>query len=368
MRRRPRKNGRLGTFRFPRGRREGLTRRRTDLASHFGISEALPKDVREHMLESVQVTTQFPVVVPEHLFVQIAEQVKGFHAHIGSLESALEKTPEVFEPVGMDASVNVSLSVVNGLMNVVPMLQTLIGHERSGVDCASGFNMSANLSLYMMLAPSWNHICANLSAALQNPNDWSFILAASCSNPAIVLLAVHVAGRTADECFVYFYFATVAAEFHQRTVLHRKPDAMQHEPCRFLSHTNGASDFVRTDSVLAVGNHPNRDKPFVETDWRILKNGSDFHAELPMMVDALALPLALILKEHNIIAPASWAGHDAGRPAKPNHEVQIVVGIGEVDDGLLKGVWLFHVSHLSQDYSSRFDLSSILLPLQDPIS
>src|SRR5260370_4749336 len=143
------------------------------------------------MLESVQVTTQFPVVVPEHLFVQIAEQVKGFHAHIGSLESALEKTPEVFEPVGMDASVNVSLSVVNGRMNVVPMLQTLIGHERIGVDCASGFHMSANLSLYMMLAPRWKHICANLSAALQNPNDCYFISAAIRRTTPVVRLACH---------------------------------------------------------------------------------------------------------------------------------------------------------------------------------
>jgi hypothetical protein len=33
-----------------------------------------------------------------------------------------------------------------------------------------------------------------------------------------------------------------------------------------------------------------------------------------------------------------------------------------MDDCLLKGLRLFHVSHLRQLYPRRFDLSSILLP------
>ena len=68
------------------------------------------------MLESKSIVSQLPKVVAEHLLVQITEQMKGFHADIGTLQLALEQAPEVFKPVGMNLSVYVFLRMVNNLV------------------------------------------------------------------------------------------------------------------------------------------------------------------------------------------------------------------------------------------------------------
>jgi hypothetical protein len=44
---------------------------------------------------------------------------------------------------------------------------------------------------------------------------------------------VHVAGEAADKRFVYF---KLPCYFLERTGLHREPDAVIHEPRRFLRH------------------------------------------------------------------------------------------------------------------------------------
>lgn len=89
------------------------------------------------MLESSSIVRQFAEVKPEHLFVQIPEQVELFHAHVSPFESALEKAPEVFEAIGVNLPVNVFFGVVNDLMLESLMPQSLIGHKRIGVDCAA---------------------------------------------------------------------------------------------------------------------------------------------------------------------------------------------------------------------------------------
>src|SRR5437899_2720280 len=99
------------------------------------------------MLESSSIIRQFPQVVPEHLFVQIPEQVKLFYAHISSLEPSLEQAPEVFEPVGVNLTVNVLFGMVNDLVLESLFSESLIGHERIGIDRAPRFDVSANLGL-----------------------------------------------------------------------------------------------------------------------------------------------------------------------------------------------------------------------------
>src|SRR5208337_888968 len=95
--------------RFPRGSLVGFRMRRTDLASDFGIGEALSDYVRGNVLETKSIVGQFAEVEAEYLLVQVPEQMEGFHAHIGALDSALKETPEVFEPVSVNLPVNVLL-------------------------------------------------------------------------------------------------------------------------------------------------------------------------------------------------------------------------------------------------------------------
>ncbi len=297
------------------------------------------------MLESSSIVRQFAEVVPEHLFVQIPEQMELFHAYVGSLESALEQAPKVFESVCVNLPVNVFFGVVNDLVLESLLPESLIGHERIGVDRAPRFDVSANLSLQSVLSAIAYDRAANLSAAFQNANDGHFVFCASLSNPALALIGVHESSGTADESFVYFDVAPAPTEFQNGAILHRKTDAMKHEPCGFLSDAKSAAHFIRTDSVLAVGNHPNRDEPLVERERGILKDSPHLARELFAGVVCLALPHAPRRDEANLFAPTSGA-LDAIGPAALNHEVETVVGIGVVEDGLLECSGLFHgVSH-----------------------
>ena len=309
------------------------------------------------MFESSAIVRQSTQVVAEHLLVQIPEQVERFYAHVGSFQSALEQTPEILKPISVDLSVNVLFRMVN---NFVPeiFLEPHVGHERIGVDRATGFDVSANFGLQVMLATGGNHNCADFSATLQNAHDRSFVFGASLSYPAKVLVSVHVASGSADESFVHFDRAPSSAEFQNRAVLHCEPDAVKHEPCGLLSDAESACDFIGTDAVLAVGNHPNSDKPLVERERGVLKDGSNFCAELLFGMLALAFPHAPSRDEADFFASASGA-LDTLRPAALNHEVETVVSVSEMKDGLLKSFGLLHGVPHSRKYDRYASLSQV---------
>src|SRR5271154_3919776 len=113
---------------------------------------------------------------------------------------------------------------------------------------------------------------------------------------------------------------------------------MKHEPSRFLSNTDSAGNFVGTDAVLAIRNHPNGDEPLVEGNWRVLENGADLGTELLAGMIGLALPHATSRNEADFFAPASRA-NDTFRPAPRHHEFEAVIGVREVDNGFLQGLW-----------------------------
>ncbi len=60
----------------------------------------------------------FSVVKAERLFVNVAEQVKRFYRNVCTLQTALQKAPEVLKAVCVDITVHVSFGVVDELMNV----------------------------------------------------------------------------------------------------------------------------------------------------------------------------------------------------------------------------------------------------------
>ncbi len=314
--------------------------RRTHLASHFGIGEALSDYVRGNVLESKSIVSQFPQVEAEHLLIQVPEEVKGLHAHVGSLDAAFEKAPEVFESIGVNLPVNVFLSMVDYLVNEILVLQSLIGEQRIGIDRAVRFDVTANLGLHDVLAASGNHHCSDFATAFKNAHYRGLVFGAGGADAAIVLFLVHKAGSAADEGFVYLHLRATSAKFRGIVALHCKTDSVEHEPCGLLGDAECAGHFVGTDAVLAVGNHPHCNEPLVERESRIFHDGPDFRSELPMVVDVFALPLALILEEHGILPATSRTDYLAVRPAQLDHELEAVIGVGEVDDGLLKCLWL----------------------------
>jgi hypothetical protein len=67
----------------------------------------------------------------------------------------------------------------------------------------------------------------------------------------------------ADEGFVRL---NGAAHLLGRAGLHGEPDAVQHEPRGLLCDAERAGDLVAAHTVFAVGEHPQRAQPLVETD------------------------------------------------------------------------------------------------------
>lgn len=119
--------------------------------------------MRGNLLKSKSIVSKFPKVIPEHLFIQIPEQVERFHAHVGSLDSTLEQTPEVFESVGVNLSINVRLSMVNDLVGESG-LQVLIGQEGIGIDSAADGDVLVNLAMQGFLFPVRNDRCPDFPA------------------------------------------------------------------------------------------------------------------------------------------------------------------------------------------------------------
>jgi len=325
---------------LPRGNLVGQAIRRTHLASNLGKGEALSEDVRSNVLKASAVMGQFAEVVAENLFVKVAKKMERLDRNIGSLQLALEQAPEVFETIGVNLSVNVLFGMVDHLMLETMILESLIGHERVGVDRATGLDVSANIGLQGMFLAIANDSGANLATTLQNAHDGGLVFGASLSNPALALISVHEASRTANESFVYFNLAIGTTEFEERAILHCQTNAVEHEPCALLSDAKSATNLIGTDAVLAIGNHPNSDEPLVQTNRRILENSPDLHAKLALGMNALALPFVLILEEHGILAATSGAGNDAIGPANLDHELQAVLRAGEVQHGLLESLWL----------------------------
>ena len=309
-------------------------------SSDFRVSQALPKDVRGNVLESQTIMREFPKVVPENLFVQIPEEMERFDADVSALELALEQAPEIFKSVGVNLSVNVRLRMVYDLMLEPLVLESLIGHECIGVDRAACLDVCADVGLEQVLFAIADDRSANLAATLKDALNCDFILGASLCNPALALVRVHETGGTTDESLIYFDFLTLTAKLDGGTGLHRKPDALKHKPCGLLSDAEGSAYFVGTDSVLAVGKHPHGDEPLIERQGGIFKNGSNLHAELLAGMLSLAFPHPASGDETNVIAATGGADDLAIRPAALDHEVEAVVGVREIDDGLLESLWL----------------------------
>ena len=183
--------------------------------------------------------------------------------------------------------------------------------------------------------------------ALQQAHDRGLVHAAGTVNLRGALALVHEPRLAADEGFIDFNIAGHAAE---GAGLHRKPDAVEHEPSGLLSDADGTAQLGRTDAVLVIDQHPHGGEPLVETDGAVFHDGADLDRELPLGVAGLARPQATAGDEGYFRAATGRAYHDAVRPAQRGHELKGRVGVGELGDRFDEGGWHLHGSLLpSQD-------------------
>ena len=294
------------------------------------------------MLESSEIIHRLlPKVVTENLFVQISEQMEWLDADISALQPTLEQAPEVLKPVSVNLSINVSLCMINHFVFIALMLQSHIGHESVSVDGASFHYVFSDMSLEWLLATAPSDSSANISTTLKDADNCNLVFGSSLTNSAAMLVSVHEASSATDKGFVYFDFAPASTDLSTGTALHYKPQTVKHEPCAFLSNTDSATNFVRTDAVFAVGEHPHCDKPFLQRDRRILKYSPDLDTELLARMFIFAFPYPSGRDVANILTGTGWA-NDTVRPPTRNQKLLTDFGIGEVDYRLLECLWLSH--------------------------
>ena len=274
------------------------------------------------------------VVVPKHLLVQIAEQVERFNVDVCSLESALEKAPEILQSVCVNLPVNVGLSMVYDLVLESLVPESLIGHERIGIDRAPRLNVSANLGLQVMLPASGNDIGADLAPTFQNAHDSSFTLDAPVSNFLAALVGVHESGCATDESLVYFYFFAAPAEPYSFLLMQSETDAVHHKPSGLLRNAESAGNFIGTDSILGIHNQPNGNHPFVHAERGILKDGSHLDSEL--LFASLAEPKSARRDKRVLSRIAAWARYLAIWPAQLYRVVERALRVREESNCFLQ--------------------------------
>ncbi len=289
------------------------------------------------------------VVIAESLFAKVTKKMKRFHAHVGSVNAALQEAPKVFESVGMDLPVNVSNRMVDDLMRVVA-LQSVIGKQFISVGRGACFDALFDFGVKSLFAAIINHKGLSFSATLQESDDGSLAFSTSSSDTAPAFTDVHVPRFATNEGLINL---NLSGHLSGQAVLQSKPDAVHHEPCGLLGDSKIAGDFIGANSVLAVDHHPDNGKPLVEADRGVLEDGSYFDRELAVMVNALALPLPLISEEAGVSATASRADHLAVPPSR-NQVGKAVVGVSEVKNCFLQGLW-FVAHNVPQKQKSTKD-------------
>src|ERR1700730_1054768 len=220
------------------------------------------------------------VVVAEHLFIQVAEQMEWLDAYVCSLESTLNQAPEVFQSVGMDLPVNVLFGMVDNLVLKALLLQSHVGHERIGIDRAARFDVGANVGLQKMLLAVADDSDANLATAFKNALNGSLVFGASMSNPELALIGVHVSGKATDESFIHLYFFPASAKLDELLLVQGKANAVHHEPSGLLSDSQSACYFIGANAVLGIYDEPYRDHPLIHAERGILKDCSHLNGEL----------------------------------------------------------------------------------------
>ena len=227
--------------------------------------------------------------------------------------------------------------MINHLVNIV-LLQSIVGPKRISENGGTTQNSFSYLSLKSSLTNIGHNFGVDFPAPFKNAHDGNLPDCAGSRNFLGSFARVHVTCPTANKGFVNLNFS---GELSASFVLQGKPYAVHYKPCGFLSDAEIASHLIRTNSVLAIGDHPDGGKPLIQTNWGILTNGSDLHRKLSLGVMGAALPDAARRIEGDFLGPARRADHAIG-PSLRHKISQAIVGIRKVDNRFLKSLWFAH--------------------------
>src|SRR5438309_3450736 len=343
-------------FRFPRPCRFVIWR--ITLARQFAVCEPMPSNLSHQHSQAVSIgqfaVAFLPIVVAEHLLINVAREMKWLYSDIGSLKAPLKQRPEVFHAVCVNATANVSLGLVNNIVNESALQSTFIAHCAIGVNRAPELHVAENFVLQRFAGYVWHDGSANLAKiAVKNALHDGLVPGRPKTIGSQAATFVHVLGDSADKGFVCFQFIAFTADLRalaELFALHDFADALQHKPCRRLRNFNRARQLVATNSVLAVRQHPEGDHPLVEGDRGIFHDGLDLDRKL--LLAGVAKPDAASLDERVLGCRTARADNLTIRPAQLDRIGKTAVWIGKVHNRFLQRFRLLEGSVHKQYYTA----------------
>lgn len=298
------------------------------LADQFFISKAFASERSRRFYKPISVSS-FAGIKSKSLFIQVSEKVKRFYGNVSTFDRPFEQRPKVFNSVSVNMTVHIFIRVIDYMMDIF-FAKLIVRAKRITVDGRALLNMLAHFTVKHSPFGSLDNHSANFAVSLKQTHDSNL---ASVSRAKVSAFAhVHVSSLAANVGFVNFDFA---AQFVERSGLHRLADSVQNKPCALLSHAKRARQFAGTNAVLRVGNEPDRSHPSIEADRRIFHDAANLDAKL--FLTGFAFPKAAGRKIRDFAAFAVRA-LNAVRPAKLHQEIRGVFRVSKVDDCLLKGL------------------------------
>src|ERR1044072_5586480 len=195
--------------------------------------------------------------------------MKRFDTDVSAFDSALEQTPKVFESVRVNMPFRVALGVVDNLVRIF-VGQAVVGHERISINGRTFLDVLSHFAVQLLPSNTFHDLAAHprnsfAGVTLQKTKHCDL---ANASTSALTFASMHVSGLAAD---IGLIGLDAALHFLHRAVLHRKTDAVKHEPRGLLRDSNRAVQFVGTDSVFGVSDEPESAQPFVQLNRRIFQ-------------------------------------------------------------------------------------------------
>src|SRR5579863_828631 len=249
--------------------------------------------------------------------------MERFDADVSSTQTAFQEAPEVFDSVGMDATVHVLFGMIDDIVDVL-LAQSAVRSIFIGDDVAAFLYVSKNVGMESFTVALCKHFGLDSTTALQHSHYDGFANSAALLESASNLSGfVHISRFPSNEGFIYFDLAT---QFRaEELILHRKPNPMQHKPRGLLGNPHISCDLIRTDAIFAVGDKPHGGEPLVQANRGIFHNGADLDGELAFRMVAGTLPSATVGIEFHFFGVASWTSDFAIRPATKGQIVNTVV-------------------------------------------
>jgi hypothetical protein len=292
------------------------------------VGKALTYDLRYSQLKTPKIVCIFSVVIPEYLFVDVAEQVIWLYADICSVESAFQQAPEILNSICVDIAVHVLNGVVDDCV-ILAFCESVIGLQFVSKERATSFDILADGLLKFLFATSINVKRSHFAIALYHPEHDFFVHPASAVNTGSLFATMHVPSFTADHGFIGFHFS---AQLSTILALHCEADTMEHEPRGLLSNAKCAVKLPGTNSVLTINNHPNCGEPLLKADRGVLEDSSSLQAELWAWMFTIAFPNARLFEIDRTLRIALWTANRTVWPAQFNHELAAILVVLKVDN------------------------------------